>query len=75
MEWAAKILLSIKGENIPEIKCKHSIINKRDKRFLIIKCKECNGNSSRNDDICRSNALKILLEEPAVDRLVLSNLY
>ena len=45
-------------------------------KSLIIDCKDCTeGNSGLDDPHCRKNIFQIMIKEPMVDRLVLSNLY
>ncbi|MCD4809222.1 MAG: hypothetical protein K8R06_03785, partial [Methanosarcinales archaeon] len=45
-------------------------------KSLIIDCKGCTeGNSGLDDPYCRKNIFQIMINEPMVDRLVLSHLY
>jgi flagellar protein FlaI len=56
--------------------CSYSTRISRNKRTIILDCKNCHiGEASITDIKCRENILGILISEPVADRLVLSHLY
>ena len=56
--------------------CSYRTRISRNKRTLILDCKNCRmGEASITDIKCRENILGILISEPVADRLVLSHLY
>ncbi len=65
------------GKN-KEIKiiCSYRTRISRNKRTIILDCKNCQmGEASITDIKCRENIFRILISEPVADRLVLSHLY
>lgn len=60
----------------PEEKaCPYRLRSSKRNGTLTVNCKECAHGSTFQDPVCRKNIFGLLLKEPAVDRLVLSNLY
>jgi len=57
------------------ILCPHKLKANRKSRTLIINCNECEHESSFENIRCRKNIFEILLKEPIVDRLIVSDLY
>lgn len=63
-----------KGEPEEET-CPYRLRSSKKSGTLTVNCKECSHGSTFQDPVCRKNIFSLVLKEPAVDRLVLSNLY
>ena len=55
--------------------CSHRVKQTRNRKTIVINCRECDSGSSLNDTHCRKNIFKILQKEIHADCLVLSRLY
>lgn len=55
-----------------DVRCNYEI-GREIKTILLLKCRECNGASTLNDKRCLKGVLEILIEEPSVNNIVLSN--
>jgi len=55
--------------------CSYRIKQTKNRKTIIINCRECDSGSSLNDIHCRKNILNILQKEVKADCLVLSRLY
>ncbi|WP_254682434.1 hypothetical protein [Methanosarcina mazei] len=55
--------------------CPHRIKQTKNRKTIIINCRECEAGSSLNDPHCRKNIFGILQKEIHADCLVLSRLY
>ena len=62
-------------EKEKEENCPYRIKQTKNRKIIVINCKECNFPSSLNDRYCRKNVLEILRKEVNIDCLVLSRLY
>ncbi len=62
-------------EKEKEENCPYRIKQTKNRKTILINCKECNSPSSLNDRRCRKNILEILRKEVNIDCLVLSRLY
>ncbi|HIH74445.1 MAG TPA: type VI secretion protein, partial [Methanosarcina sp.] len=55
--------------------CPHRIRQTRNRKTILINCRECDAASSLNDSYCRKNIFDILQKEIHADCLVLARLY
>jgi hypothetical protein len=67
-------LLNKKSES-EETLCPYKLRSSKKHRIITVNCKECSHGSTFQSPVCRKNVFNILLREPVIDRLVLSNLY
>ena len=58
-----------------EENCPHRIKQTKNRKTIVINCRECEAGSSLNDSHCRKNVFGILQKEIHADCLVLSRLY
>jgi type IV secretory pathway ATPase VirB11/archaellum biosynthesis ATPase len=69
------ISLLNKNSEQEETLCPHKLRSSKKHRIITVNCKECSHGSIFQSPVCRKNVFNILLREPIIDRLVLSNLY
>ena len=55
--------------------CPHRIKQTKNRKTIVVNCRECEAGSSLNDSHCRKNIFEILQKEIHADCLVLSRLY
>ncbi len=55
--------------------CTYKAKHTKNQKSILINCRDCDSDSTLNNEICRKNIFSILLAEPLVDRIVLSHLY
>ncbi|AKB35584.1 Flagella-related protein FlaI [Methanosarcina siciliae C2J] len=67
-------LLQVKDKE-EEKNCPHRIKQTKNRKTIVINCRECEAGSSLNDPQCRENIFGILRREVHADCLVLSRLY
>ncbi|MDP2216916.1 MAG: type II/IV secretion system ATPase subunit [Methanolobus sp.] len=67
-------LLNKSSEN-EETLCPYKMRSSKKHGIITVNCKECSHGSTFQSPVCRKNVFNILLREPVIDRLVLSNLY
>ncbi|KKI00205.1 type VI secretion protein [Methanosarcina sp. 1.H.T.1A.1] len=66
----------LQGKNKEEEEnCPHRIKQTKNRKTIVINCKECDAGSSLNDSYCRKNIFGILQKEIHADCFVLSRLY
>jgi len=58
-----------------ETLCPYKLRSSKKHGIITVNCKECSHGSTFQNPVCRRNVFSILLREPLIDRLVLSNLY
>ncbi len=63
------------GQNKEDEICSYRVKQTKNRKTILINCRECNLGSSLNDTHCRKNILSILQKEVHADCLVLSRLY
>lgn len=68
-------LNSISSKKDMDRSCPYKLRTNRRNRTLIINCNECEHESTFESDRCRKNIFEILLKEPIIDRLIVSDLY
>jgi type IV secretory pathway ATPase VirB11/archaellum biosynthesis ATPase len=66
--------LNKRSEN-EETLCPYKMRASKKHGIITVNCKECSHGSTFQSPVCRKNVFNILLREPVIDRLVLSNLY
>lgn len=69
------VLQGKKKEEEKEETCSHRIKQTKNRKTIVIKCKECEFGSTLNDSHCRKNIFGILQKEIHADCLILSRLY
>jgi len=55
--------------------CTYKAKHTKNQKSIVINCRDCDSDSTLNNETCRRNIFSILLAEPLVDRIVLSHLY
>lgn len=55
--------------------CTYKAKHTKNQKSILINCRDCDSDSTLNNETCRRNIFSILLAEPLVDRVVLSHLY
>ncbi|MDO9517562.1 MAG: type II/IV secretion system ATPase subunit [Methanosarcinaceae archaeon] len=76
MAYKIKFPLSLFKRNGTEEKlCIYKAKHTKNQKSILINCRDCDSDSTLNNETCRRNIFSILLAEPLVDRIVLSHLY
>jgi flagellar protein FlaI len=68
-------LESLIGKKDEKKLCPYKLRSSRKSRTLIVNCNECEHDPTFENQKCRQNIFAILLREPVIDRLIISNLY
>ncbi|MGP8322923.1 MAG: ATPase, T2SS/T4P/T4SS family [Methanosarcinaceae archaeon] len=63
-----------RNDNEQEL-CTYKAKHTKNQKSILINCRDCDGDSTLNNETCRRNIFSILLTEPLIDRIVLSHLY